>query len=400
MTRLKFRLLVDYYLGGLLHALLKPPAIFLGWLLRRNHDLQDCTDVTIVKLLGGGSLVIAYSALLALRQDPKIKKLRLLATPQTASFGEILGLFDEIIIIRDSSLFSLVTDSLGAIFRLWRADALINLEIHSRLSTVLCLMTMARNRIGSYTADSFWRQSIDTHLIFFNQSGPVYVFYNQLARMFGSAPLPLDQCVDHFRKQLDARTPTLPEVDPRDVALAPFCSELGQERMFRPEEWEAVLQREFAAAPPKRVHMLAGPRDPQRLEQLRQRLATKMPAIEWIAHAGTLSLLQTTALLRHVGCLYCIDSALLHLARLVGTPTVSYWGPTNPATRLAPSSMARDKVHYGTIACSPCVHIANEAPCHGNNICMRFAAGLSQGLDDQPIWLAQIPNPPPHAGGK
>jgi len=391
MTGLKFRLLVDYYVGGLLHALFKPPAIFLGWLLRRNHNLQDCSDVTIVKLLGGGSLVIAYPALLALRQNPRIKKLRLLATPQTAAFGEILGIFDEIIIIPDRSMLSLVSGSLRAIGRLWRADAIVDLEIHSRLSTMLCLMTLARNRIGSYTSGSFWRRSLATHLIFYNQFGPVYAFYNQVAKLFSCSPTALDQCVTHFRKQLNSHALTLPDVDAHDVALAPFCSELGQERMFRPEEWEAVLQREFTRTPPKRVHMLAGPRDPQRLEQLRQRLATKLPAIEWIAYPGNLSLLQSTALLAQVGSLYCIDSALLHLARLAGTPTVSYWGPTNPATRLAPSSTASDTVHYRAIACSPCVHIANEAPCHGNNICMRFAADLAHGLDDQPIWLAQIP---------
>jgi ADP-heptose:LPS heptosyltransferase len=391
MSRLKFRLLVDYYVGGILHALLKPLTMALGWILRRDHDLRNCSEVTFVKLLGGGSLVIAYPAILALRQNPRIKKLQMLATPKTAPFGEVLGLFDEIIVISDKSLMSLAAGSLRAIWRLWRTDAVVDLEIHSRLSTVLCLMTMARNRIGAYTATSFWRRSLATHLVFFNQCGPVYVLYNQVARLFGRSPMSLGDCVEHFKKQEVGQVVALSHVDAGDMALAPLCSELSPERMLGAEEWEIVLEREFGAALPKRVHMLGGAGGQKKLEELQARLALKMPGIEWVSHGGRLSLAETVALLRKVRRLYCIDSALLHLARLAGAETVSYWGPTNPAVLLAPLAAARDRVHYGGIACSPCVHLANEAPCHGKNICMRFAAGLGEGLETEPIWLAQVP---------
>jgi ADP-heptose:LPS heptosyltransferase len=389
MNRMKFRLLLDFHVGGILHALLKPPTMALGWLLRRNHDVPAVTDVTIVKLLGGGSIVMAYPSLLALRQSGKIRRLRLLATPHTADFGEVLGLFDEIIIIRDDSLLHVLGGSLRAIARLWRTDAIVDLEIHSRLSTVLCLLTAARNRIGAYTEISFWRRSLATHLLFYNLNGPVYLFYHQIARLFSLEPPTFAACVAHFRSHVTDAAVALPEVHEQDMALAPLCSEFTRERMLREEDWEMILQQAVTHSPAPRVHLLGGPADRPELERLRVRLAAKMPQVQWINHAGQLSLRQSVCLIRRVQKLYCIDSSLLHLARLLGVPTVSYWGPTDPATRLAPSEAARHEVHYHRISCSPCAHIGYQPPCKGRNTCMRFAADPTCGLDENPIWLAQ-----------
>ena len=87
---LKTRLLIDYYVGGLAHFTLKPLVMALGWLLHRNHRLSDVKDVVIVKLMGGGSLVIAYPALLAIKRLPQVKSLRLVASPTTKPFAELL----------------------------------------------------------------------------------------------------------------------------------------------------------------------------------------------------------------------------------------------------------------------------------------------------------------------
>jgi hypothetical protein len=125
----------------------------LGKILRRDHDLANCREIAILKLLGGGSLVIAYPALLALRRLPNLQKLRLITSPSIAPFGNLLDIFDEIIVVRDDrGLFTPGFDSLSAFRKLSRHDAIIDLEIHSRLTTVFALLTAARNRLGFFTA--------------------------------------------------------------------------------------------------------------------------------------------------------------------------------------------------------------------------------------------------------
>lgn len=200
---LRSKLFLDYYFGGLLHAILGIPAILLGKLLRRDHDLSKCRKIAVVKLLGGGSLVIAYPALLALRRLPGLERLSLITTPALAPFGALLGVFDEIVVVRDDrGLLALAADSARALRRFFRHDALIDLEIHSRLTTVFALLTAARNRIGFFTNISFWRRHLNTHLLFCNVTSGICNFYDQLAALFGTSPVDPGECEREFRSRL------------------------------------------------------------------------------------------------------------------------------------------------------------------------------------------------------
>src|SRR6185369_5358063 len=122
-VNLRVKLLADYYVGGTLQAILKPATVLLSKVLRRDHDLARCSSLTFIKMMGGGSLVIAYPALLATKHSPQVKQLRLVTTSAVKPFAEILGVFDEIIVIRDDSAVTLLGDSLTALRKLFRCDA-------------------------------------------------------------------------------------------------------------------------------------------------------------------------------------------------------------------------------------------------------------------------------------
>src|SRR6202011_5646855 len=171
-------------------------------LLKRNHNLRDCSSVTFLKMLGGGSLVIAYPALLGLKRAGHITRLSIVTTPAVEPFARVLGIFDEITVIRDEAPHALLLDSVKAIARLFRSEALADFEIHSRLSTVFSVLTCARNRVGFYTHESFWRRDLSTHLLFCNVSNEVYKFYDQVARLFGAAIPDMQECVRTFRAGL------------------------------------------------------------------------------------------------------------------------------------------------------------------------------------------------------
>ena len=49
---------IDYYLGSLLSAVLKPIVILLSLVLKRQHEIELSNNLTSIKLLGGGRLVI------------------------------------------------------------------------------------------------------------------------------------------------------------------------------------------------------------------------------------------------------------------------------------------------------------------------------------------------------
>jgi ADP-heptose:LPS heptosyltransferase len=388
-VNIRAKLLTDYYIGGTLQALLKPATVLLGKILRRDHDLARCSSLTFIKMMGGGSLVIAYPALLATKNSPQVKQLRLITTAAVKPFAEILGVFDEIIVIRDDSAVTLVGDSLKALRKAFRCDAIVDLEIHSRLTTVFSVVTCAVNRVGFYTGISFWRQKLATHLLFCNISSGIYYFYDQIAALFGGGPLDMGMCVSEFRKQLGVVQRTSDAGSLR-IALAPCCSELGRERMLQPKEWVEVLSRRFSRERPGckiEIRLMGGRVDQTALDQLSALLGSAFPGVVTANYAGKTSLAESVRGLAEVDELICIDSALLHFARLLGIPTISFWGPTDPASRLRVSDFNHDEVHYHRLPCSPCVHVAQEPPCRGDNLCMRFAVDPDCQVDANPKWM-------------
>ena len=386
--QLRTKLIADYYLGGLLHVVLKPAAIVLGKVLRRTHSLTPCSEITVIKMLGGGSLAIAYPAFLALKRLPGVRKLRIVTTPAIEPFARSLNLFDEVLVIRDANPFTILADSLGAIRRLFRTDAVVDLEIYSRLTTVFALLTCAKNRVGFYTDRSFWRRRISSHLLFCNFSNGIYNSYDQIAALFGAALPGEDDCRSSFRAA--GSLPAKPAEGTCVIAVAPCCSDLSPERMLHDGEWAGIIRSRAAALPDSaraEVHLLGGPADRARLETLKAVLETGLPGLPVSNHAGEFTLEQSVRFLGSARVLLCIDSSLLHFARLVGVRTVSFWGPTDPRTLLRPWPGSGDEVHYRKISCSPCVHLAQQPPCGGNNLCMRLAADPARNEDPNPAWV-------------
>jgi ADP-heptose:LPS heptosyltransferase len=390
---LQLKLLIDYYAGTLLHMVLRPPTMLLGKLLRRNHNLKDCSSVTFLKMLGGGSLVIAYPALLGLKRAQHIRRLSIVTTPAVEPFARVLGIFDEIIVIRDDSPYALLLDSVKAVSRLFRSEALADFEIHSRLSTVFSVLTCARNRVGFYTSESFWRRDLSTHLLFCNLSNGVYEFYDQVAHLFGAAIPGMEECTRSFREALDLTGTYRSGIDRSGIGLAPTCSALRKERMLRPSEWVEIVKRkrlQYASRGEIEIHLFGGAFDRPALLELAGFLRAGIAGLTIINHAGELPLADSLRRIARLQELLCVDSALLHFARLMGTPTTSYWGPTDPRTLLRPNESGADEIHYEKITCSPCVHLTRTAPCNGNNLCMRLACNPQAEVDRNPIWPARV----------
>jgi ADP-heptose:LPS heptosyltransferase len=366
--RVKQRL--DWVLGGILIALLRPAVMLLGRLLRRDHTLRVGGRVCVFKLLGGGSLVVAFPALLGLRERHPSIELCLLCTPAVAPFASTLGIFDRLIVIDDSSLPRLFASGLRA----WRAllwtDTVVDLEVYSRLSTVVTLLSCARNRLGFYLESSFWRRGLHTHLIFFNRFSGAYLFYEKLVELLGAKPASLEACRRRLREGLPAPPPEA-AAGLRTICVGGACSEMGRERMLAPRHWLEVLRGQLAEGTACRFVFLGGPADRADVERILAALRAALPQHRYENRCAELSLPESLATLSGADEFWGIDSALLHYARLLGVPCLSFWGPTHPDTRLRPIPGLAERVVYRKVPCSPCIHLAEEPPCRGNNVCIR-----------------------------
>lgn len=373
---------VDHWLGLSLVALLGPLGLLdrlLGRLLPwRRRGLEVRGRLVVVKILGGGSLLIALPALQALRERYPDVRMTLLCSPGVRPFGEMCGVFDDYAAVSTDSLPRLLRSCLSAYARVFAADTVVNLEIHSKLTGVFCFLTAARNRLGLSLNWNRWQNTLITHSLFYNDSAPIYVAYFQLARALGATIPPMEEVARRFRAHngLEDCRDAVPADWPRPlVALAPFCSDLTPEREFTPEEWVTVLRPRLAGRTGT-VMILGGPADRARSAVLAAVLEAGLPGWRVADLAGRERLAGSARRLAAADELVTIDSGINHIARLLRLPITSYWGPTEPYRRLAPfADGGNETVVYRKIFCAPCVHLMDEAPCLGNNVCMKQYVG-------------------------
>jgi len=359
---------LDYYLGGLLIFLLRPAVAGLGRLLQRDHELRVGREICVQKLVGGGSLLLAFPALLGLRERHPDAILSLVCSREVVPFAETIGVFDRILVVDDSGLLRLVRTAFLTWLRCFRVDTVIDFEVHSRLSTVFSVLTCARNRLGFFLHDVFWRRGLHTHLIFFNRFSGSYFFYEKAMALLGADPADLAECGRRVRGNL----PAVAAGRPRGrVCIGAACSELARERMLTPEHWRRVFLDRADGADGRDFVFLGVARDRELADTIIEKARAALPQHRYENRCGELTLPGSLAELADASEYWGIDSALLHFARLFGLRCVSFWGPTDPATRLRPVAGLEEEVVYRKLPCSPCVHLAETAPCGGNNLCIR-----------------------------
>jgi len=376
---------IDWVLGGVLIVLLRPAVLLLGRLLRRDHSLRVGARVCVFKLLGGGSLVIAFPALLGLRQRYPSSELSLLCTPAVVPFAESLRIFDRLIVIDDSGLLRLLLTALRAWRQLLGTDTVIDLEVHSRLSTVFTLLTCARNRLGFYLESVFWRTGLHTHLIFFNRFSGSYLFYEKLVELLGATPAGVEACRQHL---LAGLPPGAAGPGEATVCIGSACSDTSRERMLSPAQWRRVFLDNERPGPARRFVFLGGGSDRAGVQEILAVLRVARPAHHFENRCGELRLSESLAVLAAADEFWGIDSGLLHYARLLRKPCLSFFGPTHPDTLLRPIEGLSERVEYRKIPCSPCVHVAEQPPCRGNNVCIRNLFETTPGKELE--WCSTV----------
>jgi ADP-heptose:LPS heptosyltransferase len=163
-----------------------------------------------------------------------------------------------------------------------------------------------------------------------------------------------------------------PQVDHDYVAVGGGCSDFASVRLLPLAEW-----REFARTHQPEIKLrhwifLGTASDAQVSEQIAVAVRESIPDFSYENKCGQLSLEESFAYIGGARQFIGIDSALLHAARALAIPTVSFFGPTDPTTLLEPIADHVDLVYYRPPICSPCLHVTQTPPCKGCNVCMEL----------------------------
>lgn len=359
---------IDYLLGYGLIGLLVPVTRLLGITLHRDHSTRKPPQcILVIKLLGLGSLILASDALTAIRKKYPHTRLILLTDANIAAGIAPFGLFDEIQIIRTDNLLRTTAGVCRRLFQCWRRKGLwiIDLEVYSKLTTVFALLTLARNRFGFILSPVVFRRLLNTHNVVFDPSAFLEDNYGLMAReVMGGTPV---TALSPPRSGGDLSKPF--------IVLNNTCSGLAYVRRLPDSTFSEVCQW-ILDHTAYRLALLGAPEDKETIEKFigdHPGLVLQKERILNVAGYVT-GFPAYYGFLRDQGvCLITIDSGPLHIARKLGLPTLSVWGPTDPANylKVSPEEKDRHLAYYGKTGCSPCVHRHRNLPCGGNNFCMK-----------------------------
>ena len=356
----------DRYIGYPLIILLLPLTRLLGFLMRRNHNLQrEPENIVFIKILGLGSLITASEYVKSIKHKYSGANLILITDKNIGEGIAPFEVFQEIWTIRTDSTLSIIKDSLNYLVKSWRLKScwVVDLEVYSKLTTIYALFTCARNRFGFYLSPVFFRKNLNTHNIPFNQSGFLEDNYKEMAEAITGEIFQETGFVGKEREHL------MPY-----IALNNTCSDLAPVRKL-PENTFAEVCCWVLDNTNYQIALTGAPEDYKNIQNFIDRmtgLATQQHRILNLAGKGDFAsyyrFLNTQCAL-----MVSIDSGPLHIARKLGLATISIWGPTKPDNylKIHEHEKARHPVYYKQVACSPCVHRFEELPCKGDNFCMK-----------------------------
>ncbi len=365
---------LDSSLGGPLCAVLNVMARVLGALLRRDHSLTEPPRrILVIKLVGLGTIIHSTRLLAALKEKYPQSRLSFLCFREVVPLVERLPQVDEISVLDDSSYGRLLVSVVRFVLRVWRSrpDLVIDLEVHSKFSTILSTLTCARDRAGFYLITTRFRLHLYTHLLYYNQLRHVQEAYRQLGRALGVDPavgeLIAPRITDAEREAVGKLLAQRAGDERKLLVVNPNTGELCLERRWEAEKFARVME-EFAARDEVLVAMTGSPAEQEYTESVRQ-LVSEGLRERIVNTAGNLSFGEFLALLERADVLLTNDSGPLHLAVALGASTVSLWGPGGPDTYRPLTGTHR--VIWAAPYCSPCIYQVDEPPCRGDNICMK-----------------------------
>jgi len=367
---------IDRWVGAWLLVVLRPLAQLAGAFLRRDHASDPRGEIVFIKMMGGGSLLIALPALLGVRRTFPERTLTLVCGAPVAPFAELLGVFDRIERIEDGAGLPALAASAGRVLLgllRRRADTVVDLEVYSQLTTVFSLLSCARNRIGFYVESTYWRRNVLTHLVFFNRARGTYHFYAAAAELLGAAPASRAECRALLRSRAGAA-----RGEGAYLAIGAGCSDFASVRQLPLAEWRAFAARHRPQLAGARWVFLGAQSDRAVSDEVAEAIAAELgPGFAYENRCGELGLADSFGVLAGARRFIGIDSALIHAARGLGVPSTSFFGPTDPATLLEPIEGYEETVHYRPPICSPCLHVAQTPPCKGRNVCMHLFTSAS-----------------------
>ena len=380
MFSLDFKIKIDRILFGALAYILDRMAFFLGRFLNINHSItkENVKNVVIAKYLGLGSIVRSQVIIEDIKTVFPNAKIYYLTSKKNKAIFDIIKNVDKVFTIDDAGIISMAFSTFNLIKNLLKikVDIFMDLEVYSRYSTCISIMSCARNRYGFFRHDIHWHIGVYTHMLYFNNQKNISEIYLQLSKYLTRSDnnyksLPSfnfrednkKEVEDYFLKNLKRKEKDL------YIGINANASELALERRYPPAYFTELIENLLNI---KNVYifLIGSPSERQYLEEeIYNKLNAKNRDKVFLT-AGLFSLNGSIYLLSKFDLFITTDSGPLHFAYAQNINIISIWG-TGSYWHYGYMNYDKEYFLMANIYCSPCLYLTVKPPCRGHNICLQ-----------------------------
>ncbi|MDA0838695.1 MAG: glycosyltransferase family 9 protein [Planctomycetota bacterium] len=388
--KLNFMRWVDYWVGipiCLLFSLFT--AIKRGLGFGKIDERFKPGKLLFIELSEMGSTVLAYGAMQRAKELFQAE-LHFLIFDENKESVELLGIIpdENLHTIRSKSFIHFFFDTFGMVFKMRRQrfDAVIDLELFSRFTSILCFLSGARANVGyyKYHMEGLYRGTFQTHKVMYNPYYHMTQNFMSLISALEEVPTNQPMVKKHIRREDIARAKVEPREDGRETVLRKLREQFeikdnhklvllnaGAGNFLAIRKWPLenfiAFSRQALEMPDTVIAVVGVPADHEEGEIIREKLKTE----RFINFAGETDNLRELVELFHLSvALVTNDSGPAHFASLTDIRVITLFGPETPS--LYGPVGEQSFPMYSNYACSPCVSAYNhrKTKC-GDNKCLQ-----------------------------
>ena len=400
---------IDYWVGvpltfclSLLHCLVRP---------FRKPLPGPPRSVCFIELSEAGSTVLAYSAVKRLQaRFPEARLYWLIFRPHAPGLALLDAIApDRLLTIRTDGFVPFVLDTWRVLVCMWRLrmDTVIDLELFSRFTSILSLLSGAGRRVGFHNGcnEGLYRGDHLTHRVAYNPHLHISQSFHAL--------------VDALAEPDTARTPTVRKELPRHEVQLPSLRPTDDAREngrhilrtvfpdLDPLRHKIVLLNPNAGALPLRAwpvgryaeiagrlvrhngDLLVGVVGLPEAAPEADAIAAEVQDPRCASLVGRTHTFGDLIDLFHVSALLLTnDSGPAHFAAVTGLKVVAFFGPETPHL-YGPLGEGNVTCLHAGVCCSPCLSAYNHrrSPCN-DNVCLQRIS-VDQAWDAVAPWLPE-----------
>lgn len=369
-----FMRMVDNWIGMPACLALGVVESFLG-LFRRARPAflpGKARRVLVMKFIGLGTIAEAMPMLRAMRRFYPNAEISFITFEWCEGLVRLLG-FNSVRVIRTSSFFRFAIDSILAVWWGWRRrfDVSHDLEFFSKYSYIMSYLIHAKIRVG-YFIRALRYVKLLTDPIPYNPSRHVLEAFMAQINMEPGMLQPDDLKAPILPPEADAGADELLRKTglwgaPMLVAVNVNTGEMSELRMWS-LAYHSVLATKLHGRHRASIAFVGSETDRGRVEEVLKTLPADVRAANL---AGMTRVDILLSILKKSRLLVSNDSGPLHMASMMGTPTVGFFGAESARVfgPRASTSINIDKQLY----CSPCLNVYNfkEYDCPYGMKCMK-----------------------------